>query len=86
MMNSDFTNQQSLKFAAATEKKFPGNRVAQVESILQKVTQRPPRQNEIKQGVDLIQSWIDHEDASPQQALEYYCLLAINLNEFVYID
>jgi mono/diheme cytochrome c family protein len=86
MMNSDFTNQQAAKFAAAIEKEFPGKREAQVESILQKVTQRPPTEKEIQQGVDLIQSWIDHEDASPQQALQYYCLLAINLNEFAYID
>ncbi|MCP4778292.1 MAG: DUF1553 domain-containing protein, partial [Planctomycetaceae bacterium] len=86
MMNSDFTNQQAAKFAAAIEKEFPGKREAQVESILQKVTQRPPTEKEIQQGVDLIQSWIDHEDTSPQQALQYYCLLAINLNEFAYID
>jgi len=86
MMNSDFTNQQAVKFAAAMEKEFPGQREAQVGAILQKVTQRPPAKKEIQQGVDLIQSWIDHEDASPQRALEYYCLLAINLNEFAYID
>jgi len=86
MLNSEFTNRQARKFAEQIEKEHPGNRKLQVEGILGRVTQRPATEAEVVRGMKLIQSWIDEENASPKQALEYFCLMALNLNEFVYLD
>ena len=86
MMNSEFTNDQAKKFAASIEKQFPGKRERQVKAIVGRVTQRPATDQEVERGVKLIQSWIDHDETAPQQALEYFCLMALNLNEFAYVD
>lgn len=86
MMNSEFTNGQAKKFAAEIEKRIPGKRDEQVRTIIGRVTQRLATDEEVERGTKLIQSWIDQEDATPRQALEIFCLLALSLNEFVYID
>ena len=86
MMNSEFTNLQARKFAAAMEKRSPGDTEQQVKAIIQRVTQRGASEQEIQRGTELIQAWITEENATPQQALEYFCLMALNLNEFAYID
>jgi hypothetical protein len=86
MMNSEFTNGQAKTFAAEIRKLIPTDRDEQVRTVLQRVTQRDPTKQEIEQGSELIQSWIDHENATASQALEYFCLMALNLNEFAYVD
>ena len=86
MMNSEFTNRQAKHFADEVTKQFPEDQGKQVTAIIEKVTQRPAREKEVARGVDLIQSWIEEEKTSYRQALEYFCLMAINLNEFVYLD
>ena len=85
-MNSEFTNRLAGKFAAFVRQQAGDDVRQQIKLVLERVTQRPVRESEIVEGESLIQSWIDHEDASPEQALEYFCLMAINLNEFAYID
>ncbi|MFK7766873.1 MAG: PSD1 and planctomycete cytochrome C domain-containing protein [Mariniblastus sp.] len=86
MMNSEFTNRQAKHFAEQVRKDFPEDRAKQIEAVLQRVTQRPAKPDEVKRGEELIQSWVDEEKKSHQQAFEYFCLMAINLNEFVYLD
>ncbi len=86
MMNSEFTNQQAKEFASAIEEQFPGRRDEQVRSIIERVTQRRTTEEEVERGTKLMQSWIDQDDTSPEQALEYFCLMALNLNEFAYVD
>ena len=86
MMNSEFTNRLAGKFAAFVRQQAGDDVRQQIKLVLERVTQRPVRESEIVEGESLIQSWIDHEDASPEQALEYFCLMALNLNEFVYVD
>jgi hypothetical protein len=86
MMNSDFTNRQAKKFADVIRKDVGDDQHQQVLRVLERVTQRPATEAEIARGKTLMKSWIEEEGVSPEQALEYFCLLALNLNEFVYID
>lgn len=86
MLNSEFTNLQAKKFAKMIRMKYGDDPREQVSRVLERVTQRPATETEIERGIKLMASWIDEENATPQQALEYFCLMAINLNEFVYVD
>ena len=86
MMNSEFTNRQAKHFADQVVKEFPEDKAKQISSVIERVTQRPATKKEIKRGQDLIESWTEDEKTSYKQALEYFCLMALNLNEFVYLD
>ena len=60
-------------------------RPAQVKLGLQLVTQRPTRDIEVARGVALIERLVKYGE-KPEEALRRFCLLALNLTEFVYLD
>ncbi|MEL7497996.1 MAG: PSD1 and planctomycete cytochrome C domain-containing protein [Planctomycetota bacterium] len=86
MMNSEFTNDQARKFAVDIEAKNLDSIEAKVTAILRRVMQRQPTSSEVARGLKLIEQWRTEDKVSAKQALEYYCLLALNLNEFIYVD
>ena len=47
---------------------------------------RPATDAEIDRGVALVDSLEDHDGVGPGRALELYCLLLLNANEFCYLD
>jgi hypothetical protein len=53
---------------------------------LLRVTQREPSQEEVNRGLDLISSLEKENDLSPEKARKYFFLVALNLNEFLYLD
>ena len=85
LLNSQFTNQEAESFAKiiAGLHKEPRSQVAE---ILRRVTQREPAAAEIDRGLKLLQSWQEQDGVSKKRALTFYCLLAFNLNEFIYVD
>ena len=86
MLNSDFVNQQAETFAALASQLCPDDPSAQVALILSRTVQREPTEKEIRRGTDLLKRWKDELGLEPAVALKYYCLLALNLNEFIYLD
>ena len=84
LMNSDFTNQEAKLFAAEVRKNGKDTKT-NIATVLSRVTQRTANEKEIERGLNLIQTLIDQEDASPETAFEMFCLMALNLNEFVYL-
>jgi len=85
MINSEFTNHQASLFATDIAANHT-TVVDQVSAVLHRVTQRQPAAEEVEQGVALIEKLTIEESMEPQQALTTFCLLAINLNEFVFLD
>ena len=85
MLNSEFLHQQAQQFAAQILDQHD-HPAAQVAAVLTRVTQRSVDQAEIDRGVALMEELIQQQSMSAHQALEIFCLLALNLNEFVYID
>ncbi|MCR9198600.1 MAG: PSD1 and planctomycete cytochrome C domain-containing protein [Planctomycetaceae bacterium] len=85
MMNSEFILQQAEKFAAyvATEQT---DGAAQVQFALARAMQRQPTNTEIQRGLDLIASLKENDGMNHQDALKYLCLVALNLNELMYLD
>jgi hypothetical protein len=58
----------------------------QVELALRLVTSRPPRAAEVARGEQLIHALQSRDGLSADAALASFCLLALNMNEFFYLD
>ncbi len=98
MLNSDFVLEQAEIFskmidtaAAGVKKSGKGSNdesaeEQQVRIALQRVLQRSPESDEIQRGVSLIRTLQTDHHLSLQQAQKYFCLMALNLNEFIYLD
>jgi hypothetical protein len=58
----------------------------QVRRALYLATGRPPDESALGRGVDLMQKLQTEDGAGPEAALRYFCLVVLNLNEFMYLD
>jgi hypothetical protein len=86
MLNSEFLNQQAKVFAESVLKEAGEDPASRVRLVLRRVTQRSPTPAEIDRGVRFLAA-VQAEDKLPAaEALRRFCLLALNLNEFVSVD
>ena len=85
-LNSEFMNQEADKLAARLKREAGEDVRAQVGLAWRLVTGRGASGAEVARGVELIDALKQKDGASPDVALKYFCLLALNLNEFVYLD
>lgn len=86
MLNSEFLNEQAEVFAEDLRNNAGDNVRTQVKTALERTLQRQPSQEEIDRGLRLIQSLQDDYGQSANLALKNFCLVALNLNEFIYLD
>ncbi|MEX2174908.1 MAG: PSD1 and planctomycete cytochrome C domain-containing protein [Pirellulaceae bacterium] len=91
MLNSEFLNSQAEMFAAhvlaeASSDSAQDSPASQVRLVLRRVLQRIPTQAEIDRGITFMKTTQAAEGASTKEALRQFCLLALNLNEFVYLE
>ena len=86
MLNGKFMNDAAKSFAnrLRTEAgKEPGK---QVEHALKLIFSRTPQTEEIDAGVEMMKNMKSKFSLSHDEALDRFALLALNLNEFVYLD
>jgi hypothetical protein len=86
MLNSEFLNKQAAIFATDVRELAPDDTAKQVRIVLSRVTQREPTDDEIDRGIDFIGRMLNEHEMNGELALQKFCLLAMNLNEFLYID
>ena len=86
MLNSGFLNEQAEVFATRLRTEAGEDLAKQVRLGLQLVTTRPPTEVEVQRSLGLIAALRAQENASAEVALKYFCLMALNLNELVYVD
>ena len=86
LLNSAFLNEQAGVFAASVAKEAGADPAARVRAVLRRVTQRAPTEAEVGRGVKFLAAMTGGEKLSEAEALRRFCLLALNLNEFVYVD
>ena len=60
--------------------------LAIVRLALRRVMQREPSNREVERGLKLLVELRDGQRFTPAEALRYLCLMALNLNEFVYLN
>jgi Protein of unknown function (DUF1553) len=85
MLNGAFLREQSHLLAARVAREAGKDRSKQVEQALRLVTTRHPAEAEIRRGLDLI-SELESGGMKADEALASFCLVALNLNEFLYLD
>ena len=86
MLNGAFLGRQAANLAGRLRREAGDDPKKQVELALKLVTARPPTAAQIERGVALIESMKAAEGARPDDALKAFCLVALNLNEFLYLD
>jgi len=86
LLNSEFILTASAVFSDMLQEAHPDHLDAQVRTALQRVTQRPPTDIEVARGLQLISTLQSEQKMTAEQARKFFCLVALNLNEFVYLD
>jgi hypothetical protein len=86
MLNSKFLNEQAAVFARGVTRHAGDKTDERVRLVLSRVTQRTPTNDEIQRGVDFLRRMQHDQRMENDLAFQKYCLLALNLNEFLYID
>jgi hypothetical protein len=83
MLNGAFVNEQAAAFAERLVREVPNDLAGQVRHAIRLTTGRLPSDDEVRRDVAYIRGLEAKGVAEP---LRRYCLLALNTNEFVYLD
>jgi mono/diheme cytochrome c family protein len=86
MLNSEFLNEAARIFAHDVCRLVGDNPAAAVRLALRRVTQREPTEPEIERGVNFLAQSRKKHGLAAQEALQNFCLLTLNLNEFIYLN
>jgi mono/diheme cytochrome c family protein len=86
MLNGTFSNEQARLFAESLRKQAGKDEKAQIQLALRRVFQRAPTETEIERGQRFLADLRAKDALSADEALRRFCLLALNLNEFVHLD
>jgi hypothetical protein len=85
MLNGAFTNESAAAFAARLRKEAP-DLDGQVRRAIRLTTGRMPDDGEVKKDVAFVRQLKESAKLTDAAALQQYCLLDMNTNEFVYLD
>ena len=85
MLNSKFVNDQAEIFAARLAKEAKTSE-EQVRRGIEIATSRLATPREIEEGVKMLEEYQGELGVDAKTALERYCLLLLNLNEFFFVD
>jgi cytochrome c553 len=86
MLHGEFLNEQADKLARRVAAEAGSEPQAQVARTIRLALQRPATAEEIAEGTDLLNRLIATRGQKAADALKYWCLAVLNLNEFVYLD
>lgn len=85
MLNGNLVNEQATAFAERLRRES-SSREEQVRIALETALSRPVIDQEVKHGLELMDTLEREHKVEPDTALELYCLVVLNLNEFLYLD
>jgi hypothetical protein len=86
MLDGEFLNEQAGKLAARVAKEAGPEPRAQIAESIRLALERPATDEEIADGLKLLNCLTKVHSQSPADALKYWCLTVLNLNEFIYLD
>jgi hypothetical protein len=86
MLNGDFTNEQAAELAGRLAATKPGDLNAQVKYAIRLTTGRTPTADEAGHDVAFVKELQAESKVADGEALKLYCLMALNANEFMYLD
>ena len=86
MLNSDFMQEQAAAFAKFLQDNAGDSAEEQIRMALSRAMQRQPTTAEVERGLKLLASLKQEYNMNDDQARKYFCMVALNLNEFMYLD
>ena len=86
MINGRFVHEQARAFAARLRREAGDDPQDRVRRALELALCRAPADADVQHGLDLMASLQSEHKLTADRALDYYCLVVLNLNEFVYLD
>jgi hypothetical protein len=86
MLNGEILHRQSRAFAERVRDEAGTQPADQVRTALSLALARPIEDQEVTRGVEFMRQLIETDGCTVERALDFYCLLVLNLNEFVYLD
>jgi hypothetical protein len=86
MLNSTFLNRQAGLFAERLRRDAGSAPHAQVAQALCLATGRTPLDAEVRRGTTLIDALAAQSGLGERAALDAFCLVVLNMNEFIYLD
>jgi hypothetical protein len=86
MLNGTFTNEQAATFAERLQREAPNDLIGQLKRAIRLTTWRVPNADEVTRDVAFVKEIQAQAKINEAEALVRYCLLALNVNEFVYLD
>jgi hypothetical protein len=86
MLNGKFMNDQAAQFAVRLRREAGADTAEQIRLAWQLALGREPDEAGQQHALALIETLQQRHGLEPDAALNYYCLLVYNLNEFLYLD
>jgi hypothetical protein len=86
MLNGQFLNDQAAAWAERLRREAGDQPASQVRLALRLALCREPDGASVRHGLQLLSALQEKHGVSGDKALDYYCLLVFNLNEFLYVD
>jgi hypothetical protein len=86
MLNSKLVNDQAVVFAEMLRAGSEDDLRSRIHRGLALVTQRKPEEAEVEHCVELVERLQSERGLTEEQAMERFALVAMNLNEFMYLD
>lgn len=86
LLHGDFMQTQAKYFAEQITQEVGNDTRAQVEHTLRRVLLRKPDEQSISDSIALIDVLQTEHGLKPGDAFVQFCLMAYNLNEFVFLD
>ena len=90
MMNGEFLQKQAKVLAARVKREAGGRDANEVAAEIRRAYRvtlvRDANDDEVARGVALIDTLEDTDGVGPGRALELFCLMLLNTNEFAYLD
>ena len=85
MLNGEFTNEAAAAFATRLGRNSP-SLDDHVRRAIRLTTGRVPRADEVNKDTKFVRELMEKSKLTEAAALQQYCLLVLNTNEFVYLD
>lgn len=85
-LNSKFLDEQADALAKRLQSMSPNDVKSQIVTGLALLTQRPAKEAEVAQLMELYQTFQTKHGNDAKTAFERVCLVLLNLNEFIYVD
>jgi hypothetical protein len=86
LLNGEFANAAATKLAERVMTEVGNELRRQVPRALELALVRPPKDDEVAEGMALVARLEQEHGLSPRDALRQWCLVVLNMSEFAYLD